>query len=159
MVSIMSKALGNDRGGFGSHVTYSMPHNLIGYNFHSSRTNGFGFYTEMKMSLSGPNTARNEQAFMNISGGLLKQMKPKIHVYFGGGGSWRLYLDPPGSGRQTLDPARLNLSGGIFIVQQGSGLLQELIFYQFGFDTRPLGVSMGVGLHLMQLILKRLRRD
>ena len=159
MLLITSKALGNGQGRLGSYITYSMPHNLIGFNIHSSWTNGFGFYSEMKMGLSGPSTARNEETFLNISGGLLKRMNPKILIYFGGGGSLRLYLDPPGSARQAIDPARLNLSGGIIIVQQGSGFLHDLLSYQFGFDTRPLGVSIGVGLHFKLPFLKRFRWD
>lgn len=155
MLLIISNAFGNDQGGFGSHITYSMPHNLIGINIHSSWTNGFGFYYEMKQSLSSPSTAPNGESFLNLSGGSLKRMKANILIYFGGGVSWRVYSDPPGSLQQAIDPARLNLSGGIIIVKQGSRFLHNLLSYQFGFDTRPLGVSIGVGFHFNRPFKKR----
>ena len=154
-LSLVSFSPINGQGGFGSHITYSIPHNLIGFNIHSSWTNGFGFYYEVKGGLSGPSTAPNGETFLNLSGGLLKRMKPNTLIYFGGGVSRRLYSDPPGSVRQAIDPARLNLSGGIIIVKQGSGFLHDLLSYQIGFDTRPLGVGIGVGLHFNLQFLKR----
>ena len=159
MLLIISKADGNDQGGFGSHITYSMPHNLIGINIHSSWTNGFGFYYEIKQGLSGPSTAPHGENFLNISGGLLKRIKPNILIYYGGGVSWRIYSDPPGSVRQAIDPARLNLSGGIITVKKGSGFFHDLLSYQFGFDTRPFGVNFGVGLHFNLSFLKHFRKD
>jgi len=155
ILSIFSNAIGNDQGGFGSHITYSMPHNLIGVNIHSSWKNGFGFYYEFKAGIENPSVSQNRETFLNLSGGLLKRMRPNILTYFGVGASWRIYSDPPGSLRQAIDPARLNLSGGIIIIKQGSGFFHDLLSYQFGFDTRPLGISVGIGLHFNLPFLKR----
>ena len=155
ILSIFSNAIGNDQGGFGSHITYSMPNNLIGVSIYSKWKSGFGIYYELKAGLSGPSTAQDGETFLNISGGLLKRMRPNILAYFGVGKSWRIYSDPPGSLRHAIDPARLNLSGGIIIIKQGSGFLHDLLSYQFGFDARPLGVNVGIGLHFNLPFLKR----
>ncbi len=157
ILSIFSSAIGNDQGGFGSHITYSIPHNLIGVSIYSKWKDGFGIYCELKQGLSGPSTAQDGETFLNISGGVLMKMKPNIYIYFGSGPSWRLYSDYPGSLQQAIDSAKLNLIGGIIVINKGQGFLRNLISFQVGVDTQPFGVNTGIGLHFNLPFLKRSR--
>lgn len=160
ILSIFSNAIGNDQGGFGTHITYSMPHNLIGVSITSIRVSGFGFYYEFKAGIENPSVSQNRETFLNISGGFITRMKPNLFIFFGGGASWRIYSVPPGYIQQGIEDARLNLIGGIILMRKETSIFPGRFFrsrlsYQIGVDTQPFGVNIGFGLHFNLPFLKR----
>lgn len=140
----VSSMLGENPRGFGSNTTYTLPYDLIGQSVYSYRTSGRGLFVEFKASAG---IAHRDERFFNASGGMLKLLRPNLHVYLGGGLSWRIYAITPGSIQQKVEQGRPNLTGGVIIFPRGSSLIGKYLACQAGFELRPLCVSLGIGLH------------
>ncbi len=139
----------------GIQVVYSIPPNIAGLGMYRVFNHHVGFYAEAKGVLSDPRDHADGETYVVTSSALVIPFGENMLGYLGAGRSWRGYVDARGWGQ--VDPWRLNVMGGVILHQLGIGSPLKYMTAQVGFDSRPFGVNLGIGLDIADLLFPSMR--
>ncbi len=135
------------KGQSGFHAITSIPNHIYGLSFYKVRKNvNIGIFGEIKGWLSDAVKSKDGETYKLLSIGVATSSGRTI-TYMGAGPSWRGYYEErAGVKWREAEPWKLNFVGGVFIRKTKSNSPIRILSYQIGFDSQPLGISLGIGI-------------
>lgn len=145
------------QGGF--HAVTSIPNHIYGLSFYKVQKHiNIGVYGEIKGWLSDPVKSKDGETFKLFSIGVVIPSGRHSVTYIGAGPSWRGYYEErAGVKWREAEPWKLNFVGGVFIRKIKPSSPIRILSYQIGFESQPLGISLGIGFDIVGLLFPSVR--